>query len=140
MATIEKFENIGLSGQSVGTLTFTGKGLEWRGPSNAKTVQAKDILRASWSVFGKWGHLRLFLKNGKALRCDGFLRTEEERVREVFQSNYSLSLEREVLNSGGANYGDLIFEDNTLVMSLEDKPVLELPLGAVSQCVLPGTG
>ena len=24
-------------------------------------------------------------------------------------------------------------------MSLEDKPVLELPLGAVSQCVLPGT-
>lgn len=31
-------------------------------------------------------------------------------------------------------------QDNTLVMSLEDKPVLELPLAAVSQCVLPGTG
>jgi hypothetical protein len=30
-------------------------------------------------------------------------------------------------------------QDNTLVMSLEDKPVLELPLTAVSQCVLPGT-
>ena len=24
-------------------------------------------------------------------------------------------------------------------MSMEDKPVLELPLGSVSQCVLPGT-
>ncbi len=30
-------------------------------------------------------------------------------------------------------------QDNTLVMSLEDKTVLELPLAAVSQCVLPGT-
>lgn len=30
-------------------------------------------------------------------------------------------------------------QDNTLVMSMEDRPVLELPLGAVSQCVLPGT-
>ncbi|GAB5035313.1 fact complex subunit ssrp1 [Nannochloropsis oceanica] len=139
-AIVEKFENIGLSGQSVGTLTFTEKGVEWRGPSNAKAVQAKDILRATWCIFGKWGHLRLFLRNGKALRCDGFVRTQEERVKEIFGTNYSLALEREALASGGANYGDLIFEDNTLVMALEDKAVLELPLGAVSQCVLPGTG
>jgi len=139
-AIVEKFENIGLSGQSVGTLTFTEKGVEWRGPSNAKAVQAKDILRATWCIFGKWGHLRLFLRNGKALRCDGFVRTQEERVKEIFRTNYSLALEREALASGGANYGDLIFEDNTLMMALEDKAVLELPLGAVSQCVLPGTG
>ena len=46
-----------------------------------KPKQAKDILRAAWTVFGKWGHLRLFLRNGKALRCDGFLRGQEERVK-----------------------------------------------------------
>lgn len=32
-------------------------------------------------MYGKWGHLRLFLRNGKALRCDGFLRGQEERVK-----------------------------------------------------------
>ena len=35
----EKFDNIGLSGQTVGTLTFNERGLEWRGETNAKVVQ-----------------------------------------------------------------------------------------------------
>ncbi len=68
-------------------------------------LQAKDILRASWCIFGKWGHLRLFLKNGKALRCDGFNRNQEERIKEIFETNYSLKLERETLSSNGVNYG-----------------------------------
>jgi hypothetical protein len=50
-------------------------------PSTPPFNQAKDILRATWCIFGKWGHLRLFLRNGKALRCDGFLRGQEERVK-----------------------------------------------------------
>jgi hypothetical protein len=38
---VEKFDNIGLSGQTVGSLTFNEKGLEWRGPASAKMVQVR---------------------------------------------------------------------------------------------------
>ncbi len=44
---VEKFDNIGLSGQTVGSLTFTEKGLEWRGPASAKAVQ----VRLAWFCF-----------------------------------------------------------------------------------------
>ena len=59
-------------------------------------------------------------------------------LQEVLHGNYGLELEKEDLHAGGVNYGDFIFEDNTLVMKLDEKPVLELPLAVVSQCVLPG--
>ena len=39
MTIEERFENIGLSGQAVGSLSFTERGLEWRGPASAKMVQ-----------------------------------------------------------------------------------------------------
>ncbi len=46
---VEKFDNIGLSNQSVGTLSFNEKGLEWRGPSNAKAVQVREREGSSYT-------------------------------------------------------------------------------------------
>lgn len=40
---VEKFDNIGLSGQTVGSLTFNERGLEWRGPASAKMVQVRAL-------------------------------------------------------------------------------------------------
>jgi hypothetical protein len=59
-------------------------------------------------------------------------------LQEIFTTNFGMDLSKEELHAGGVNYGDLNFEDNTLVMKLDDKAVLELPLGNVSQCVIPG--
>jgi hypothetical protein len=44
-------------------------------------AQSKDIARASWEVFGKFGHLRLFLRNGKSLRYDGFSRGQFDKLK-----------------------------------------------------------
>jgi len=53
------------------------------------TTQVKDIARATWTVFGKWGHLRIFLENNKSYRFDSFIKGASERLQ-VHTSSLSL--------------------------------------------------
>lgn len=55
MAIEERFENIGLSGQAVGSLSFTERGLEWRGPASAKMVQVRGLLAGLLAGVRAWG-------------------------------------------------------------------------------------
>jgi hypothetical protein len=44
-------------------------------------MQTKDILRTTLNFYGRWGHLRLFLRNGKDFRYDGFQRADHDRLK-----------------------------------------------------------
>lgn len=62
-------------------------------------AQSKDIARASWEVFGKFGHLRLFLRNGKSLRYDGFSRGQFDKLKvNIHMTNGNEREERQGVN------------------------------------------
>ena len=126
--------------------------------STTRNISGKKIKGAKWTVFGKFGFLRLQTGEGSTvrneLRFDGFDPKAVDQLRDTLKELYNVSLEKHNLSSSGVSYGKCEVEGRNLVfrhMLLEDAneegeefeprindELLSLDLAEVSQCVLPG--
>jgi len=133
------FESINFYGQSVGTLEINEGTFRWTSRNNSvsKDFKIEDVEKPFWAIFGKYGYLKLIMKDGNANRLDGFPPEDYKKLKHLFAS-HELKLNKERVASGGGNYADLEFEGNRLVFSNGEEHLMELDTSLISQCVLPG--
>ena len=126
--------------------------------STSRLIQKKHLVAASWTVFGRSGHLRLQTTKDSGLhhelRFDGFPSGDYEKLKQALLEFYKISLERRPMDSSGVSYGKTDVEGRNLVfrrMMLEEadeegeefeprveNEMMSMDLAEVSQCVLPG--
>ena len=126
--------------------------------STSKSIPAKAIDGALWSVFGRSGHLRIQTKPESKLkhelRFDGFPPTDFDKLKGAFQECFTVDLQKLTMSSAGASFANVKVEGRNLVFKqciLEDADeegeefeprdgpeMMSIDLAEVSQCVLPG--
>ena len=160
--------HIGLHGSSIGAFTLDNKGIRWKAALNtdddnvilSKSIPSSNIHSATWTVFGKSGHMRL-LKNTSQkgdtqtdLRFDGFPPADFDKLSKALSSFYNISLRNLRMSTSGVSFGVTDLENKQLVFKecvLEDadeegqefepragNEMLSLNLGEISQCVMQG--
>lgn len=168
------WKHIGLYGNSVGTFICEPKQVIWKSAltnrddtvsGTTKTIPAKALKDAMWSVFGRSGHLRLQTKpkaDGTPyhkdlkheLRFDGFPIKDVDALKSVLKDLYDLELHKHPMSSAGTQYGltkisgrNIVFrhciledadEEGEEYEPREGDEMLSMDLTEVSQCVLPG--
>lgn len=126
--------------------------------STSRTIPAKAIAGAQWSVFGRSGHLRVETTGESSLkhelRFDGFPPTDFEKLKEAFRECFEVDAQKLTMSSAGASFANVKVDKRNLVFKqciLEDAneegeefeprdgpEMMSLDLTEVSQCVLPG--
>ena len=162
------WKHIGLHGDAVGTFVCEEHRIVWKsaitGGSNddiamamTRSLPAKALKRAYWTIVGQSGHVRI-QTTGENLkheyRFDGFPLKDMQVLERALQERYSISLTPLNLSASGAQYGltnvsrkNLVFrhcvldemneEGQEFEPRAEDE-MMSLDLAEVSQCVLPG--
>ncbi|KAJ8599332.1 hypothetical protein CTAYLR_005365 [Chrysophaeum taylorii] len=130
------FNNLKLQGHgSLGTMSVDEKEVRWV-PRSGTAKHMGNIGRAFWAVFGKYGALSLYDKDGElGMRVDGFRRSDRDKLEDEL-SKIGVDLDEREYSSQGTWHGSFHFEASSLVLD-NDHRVLELDLRTVSQCVLP---
>ncbi|CAG8487824.1 9224_t:CDS:10 [Ambispora leptoticha] len=130
-----QFDNIyyGLTSEP-GVLKLAPIGLGWKTPiaETILTVSAEDFKRMQWIHVARNYQLRIQLKNGDALKFDGFLKDDFDTLRELIKSNYRLNLEIKELSVKGWNWGKTDFQGSQLLFNVGSKTAFELPLNQVA--------
>jgi len=168
MSDAVSWKHIGLHGHSVGSFTADSNGIRWKSAMNtddddvilAKTIPAKNILSAQWTVFAKSGHVRVQQQsNNKTskdndLRFDGFPPSDFDKLKKALETFYNIEVTKLAISSTGVSYGLTDIEKRHLVFKeciLEDADeegqefeprdgdeLMSLNLAEVSQCVTQG--
>lgn len=109
------WKHIGLHGHSVGTFRLDENGIQWKSAlygseetSTTRNIPKDVILAASWSVFGKSGHLRLKTTGEKVhheLRFDGFAMSDYDSLRSELKDLCDVDLAKLNLSAAGTQYG-----------------------------------
>ncbi len=161
--------HIGLHSHSIGSFTIETSGIKWKSAVTtddddvilSKFIPSTNIHSASWTIFGKSGHVRILKKQliGKTdkdmdLRFDGFPQTDFEKLSNALMEFYNVGLEKKSMCASGVSFGITDLEKKQLVFKeciLEDadeegqefeprdgNELLSLNLGEVAQCVIQG--
>lgn len=139
------FNNLKIEGYgSTGSLSFESREAVWvsRGTSSSsRRAVAYDKMGAvTWSLFGKFGLLSIYERNGDmVMRLDGFRRSDREKLADAF-SAHDLDLQEREYCSEATHHGRYSIDGSSLVLGRDGKQVLELDLRNVSQCVIPQQG
>jgi len=134
------YANIGLQGHSVGTASLKEDRVEWKDRSNQpQEFLASAIKKISWNIYGQRGYLRLDLASGDWTRLDGFAKSDYDGISAFVNKHYNQVLEKELVSSEGASYGDIELRDNTIVMNslVKGTSIFELKIDNAAQCVVP---
>lgn len=147
------FQNITLTGFHQGSITFKEDRVEWANKySNNKEILANTINKIKWSVYGSRGYLKFYIKNNdkgehqKPQQFDGFNGSDFASIYTYISDLYKIKVDTPKAHSGGGNYGNIVFEGNSLLMKsvVVDKdneehlvPGWEIGLDNISLCVVP---
>ena len=166
MADPVVWKHIGLHGDAMGTFVCEENKIVWKSAvtggaddvmTMTRSIPAKAMIRAHWTIIGQAGHLRL-QTTGQNLkheyRFDGFPLKDMELLKDTLQKRYRIALQSLTLSASGSQYGltnvskkNLVFrhcvldemneEGQEFEPRAEDE-MMSLDLAEVSQCVLPG--
>lgn len=167
------WKHIGMHGDAMGTFVCESSRILWKsaltGGGNdddlglstmTRTIPAKVLKRAFWTIIGQSGFLRLQTTGDPPntvkheYRFDGFPIQDMELLERTLQKQYQVPLQTLNLSASGAQYGlasvsrkNLVFRHCVLDEMNEEgqefepraqEEMLALDLAEVSQCVLPG--
>jgi structure-specific recognition protein 1 len=147
------FQNITLTGFHQGSITFREDRVEWANKwNNNKEILANTINKIKWNVYGIRGYLKFYINNNdkdeiqKPQQFDGFSKSDFDSINNYILDLYKIKVDTSKAHSGGGNYGDVVFEGNSLLMKsvIIDKdneehlvPGWEMGLDNISLCVVP---
>lgn len=57
--------------------------------------------------------------------------------QDLFKESCNLTMEKEEISTGGGNYGEFVAHEDSLVGTLDNRALMELPYPKLSQCVIP---
>ncbi|KAJ3352135.1 FACT complex subunit [Entophlyctis luteolus] len=138
MGAQDTFDNIFTGGkngaQTMGKFKLTEAGIGFKEAISEKvlTMRAQDIRRAVWLRCARDFELRIELSSGQVHKFDGFPRDAFERISEIMQVNYSVTLDAKDISTRGYNWGKTEFNGSYLSFNVGSKPSFEIPLADVA--------
>ncbi|VDO50471.1 unnamed protein product [Haemonchus placei] len=99
------------------------------------TINASDLDGLNWQRLGNRPGLKMRCSDGKKIRFGGFKDSDLEKIRQFAQKNWHKEVEHNDLVLKGWNYGTCQVDGQSVEFTLENKPVFEVPLSNVANCV-----
>lgn len=99
------------------------------------SVNASDLVGLNWQRLGNRPGVKLRFKDGKKIRFGGFKDSDLEKIKQFAQKNWHKEVEENDLVLKGWNYGNCQVEGQSIEFTLDSKPVFEVPLSNVANCV-----
>lgn len=134
------FNGVGMDGHSLGKLRLHLNGIDFRDKSgaNVRNIDRDSVSSIKWGIYGSRAQVKLDFRDGSFARLDGFEKADFEKLNTFFGSAFGLAIQREDGECNGANFGEIALRNKNLVLSSVDaRPVLELKLDNIVQCVIP---
>ena len=82
--------------------------------------------------------LRITRPDGTHVRFDGFKRDDAENIISLFQAQFSVTVTTEQPASSGKNFGDLILNNDQVILTIDDKIAMEMRTEDIAQVVKQG--
>nr|CDJ91183.1 Structure-specific recognition protein and High mobility group domain containing protein [Haemonchus contortus] len=99
------------------------------------TINASDLDGLNWQRLGNRPGLKMRCSDGKKVRFGGFKDSDLEKIRQFAQKNWHKEVEHNDLVLKGWNYGTCQVDGQSVEFTLDNKPVFEVPLSNVANCV-----
>ena len=85
--------------------------------------------------------LRITRPDGTHVRFDGFKRDDAENIISLFQAQFSVTVTTEQPASSGKNFGDLILNNDQVILTIDDKIAMEMRTEDIgTTCMILGGG
>ncbi|KHJ86574.1 structure-specific recognition protein [Oesophagostomum dentatum] len=99
------------------------------------TANASDLDILNWQRLGNRPGIKLKFSDGKKMRFGGFKDSDLEKIKSFAQKNWNKEVEQNELVLKGWNYGNCQVDGQSVEFTLDNKPVFEVPLSNVANCV-----
>ncbi|KAK5986077.1 FACT complex subunit SSRP1 [Trichostrongylus colubriformis] len=99
------------------------------------TISASELDGLNWQRLGNRPGLKMRCSDGKKIRLGGFKDSDLEKIRQFAQKNWHKEVEHNELVLKGWNYGNCQVDGQSVEFTLDNKPVFEVPLSNVANCV-----
>jgi len=162
------WSNIGLNGHTIGTFNVEAIGIIWKSVMTSsddgfilsRMIPATSIQCAQWTVFARFGHLRIQSEVNKGkqtsseLRFDGFPSSDFDQIRDILFKLFEVKLSEHHMSATGCSYGNVdvqgrklefrecllddVDEDGEEFEPHDGYEMMSMALDDIAQCVLPG--
>ncbi|KAK6060594.1 structure-specific recognition protein [Cooperia oncophora] len=99
------------------------------------TINASDLDGLNWQRLGNRPGIKMRCSDGKKIRFGGFKDSDLDKIRQFAQKNWHKEVEHNDLVLKGWNYGNCQVDGQSVEFTLDNKPVFEVPLSNVANCV-----
>ncbi|PIO72510.1 structure-specific recognition protein [Teladorsagia circumcincta] len=99
------------------------------------TINASELDGLNWQRLGNRPGLKMRCSDGKKIRVGGFKDSDLDKIRQFAQKNWHKEVEHNDLVLKGWNYGNCQVDGQSVEFTLDNKPVFEVPLSNVANCV-----
>ena len=82
--------------------------------------------------------LRITRPDGTHVRFDGFKRDDAENIITLFQTQFSVTVTTEQPSSSGKNFGELILNNDQIILTIDNKIAMEMRTEDIAQVVKQG--
>lgn len=134
-----QYGNIALGsrgGVTTGSLKLTAGGFSWRRAQGGKVVDVKkdEITELVWTRLGSRGcQLGIRRAEGPTVNFLGFKDKDKDPVSSFCSSTLGQQLNTQELAIAGRNWGDVSIDGSSLLYTVDNKALFEVPLPDVSQ-------
>ena len=95
--------------------------------------------KVSLLILGSRTHeLRITRPDGTHVRFDGFKRDDAENIITLFQTQFSVTVTTEQPSSSGKNFGELILNNDQIILTIDNKIAMEMRTEDIAQVVKQG--
>lgn len=116
-------------------LTMKPRAMRFTNTRNQKVLsfQVDEISQLHWVLRSKGWCVKVFKKDDTSYRMDGFRDTDYDKLAAYIQRHFGgLKLEKKDHALKGWNYGDVVFNANTMEFRVDGSTAFEIPLCNIS--------
>ncbi|KIH59625.1 structure-specific recognition protein [Ancylostoma duodenale] len=120
-----------------GRIKFAESMIQFKNEKTGKlnTANAADLDGLNWQRLGNRPGIKIRFSDGKKMRFGGFKDSDLEKIKQFAQKNWNKEVEQNDLVLKGWNYGNCQVDGQSVEFTLDNKPVFEVPLSNVANCV-----
>ncbi|KIH55891.1 structure-specific recognition protein [Ancylostoma duodenale] len=127
----------GFKDSNPGRIKFAESMIQFKNEKTGKlnTANAADLDGLNWQRLGNRPGIKIRFSDGKKMRFGGFKDSDLEKIKQFAQKNWNKEVEQNDLVLKGWNYGNCQVDGQSVEFTLDNKPVFEVPLSNVANCV-----
>ncbi|CAJ0598439.1 unnamed protein product [Cylicocyclus nassatus] len=120
-----------------GRIKFAESMIQFKNEKTGKlnTANASDLDILNWQRLGNRPGIKLRFSDGRKMRFGGFKDSDLDKIKQFAQKNWNKDVEQNELVLKGWNYGNCQVDGQSVEFTLDNKPVFEVPLSNVANCV-----